>query len=599
MVKVVPKIILILLCWSSFSAHAFDVAQEASKREWLDRLFYLNGQGLVRSQDFYISPEGRENPVKELQATVDLLRHGNLNFACKFPGRFSYLAPKLGIDVKKIFCEDFESWRDSFEASGLSIMFASLYLENPASSFGHTYLKVNSQKKSLYLNKVISFAAAVPENVGAGEYIWKGLTGGFQGAFNESPFYILFQEYANMEKRDIWEYELNITEEETNNLLAILYEIVHKAKFDYKFISDNCSSLLLRLIDIQANKSLHQALPFYVIPIETVKVLEKKGMVKRAVLHPSITSRMALHAQSMSAPEVKDFVKYIDKNEKLSEASTATTLDLGLEYLNFIRQKNAGVLPPEKKKDFEHYLFLRSKHPEEYHPALVQAPDPIKASHPKRLSIGGQVINHDPVGITLAYRPVGKDFYDRPNGYAKESEINLLKTKLYLNTQNIDTSWINFDVIGIRKFADYNLITKNYSWGGNLALKNRVNEDCFDCYYTEIDSHLGFGKSFFKHSVLSYLVFHPTIRLGNISHHANLLPQLEGGLIKSTEDYVWKASAFHGFIYDGYDQRYFSNLKSSFSRILSNEFSLNLNHEYYHQGRAWNSLELGMSFYFQ
>lgn len=597
MAKVFLRFFLVLILCYSTLAQAFDIYTEARDQEWLGRLFYVNGKSLVRNKDFFISPEGRNDPVKELKATIELIEHGGSNFACLYPGRYSYLAPKL--NLKKISCPDFEAWRDSFETSGLSVMFASQYLENPASSFGHTYLKVNSKTKSLYLNKVISFAANVPENIGGGEYIWKGLTGGFQGIFDEHPFYILYQEYANMEKRDVWEYELNISEEATVNLLATLYEVIFQAKFDYLFLSDNCSSLLLRLLDIEFKKSLHKSLPFYVIPIETVKVLQSYGLVKKSIFHPSITSRMSVQIKTMKFSEIDKITKYIHKNEKLPDDSTAATLDLGLEYLNFRRQKSGGVLIQDMKDDFNRYILLRSRTPTEHQANFVETPNPLKASYPQRLSLGVQRIKGDPLSGTISYRPLGKDFNDRPNGYAKESEINLLKTKLLLNAQETKASWFNIDVIGIRKFADYNIITKNVSWGGNLSLKSFGDQKCSGCYFTEIDSHLGLGKDVFRNSMLVYLVFHPTIRVGNISHNVNLLPQLEGGIIKSTEDYVWKSSAFYGLAYDGYDKKYFRNIKNSFSWFVSDKFSLNLWHDYFYQNKkTLNSLESGGAFYF-
>lgn len=589
--------VLRFLILVSFQVHAFEVEKESREQEWLDRVFYVDGVSLVKNQSFFISPVGRINPLKELEATVELMQREE-NFACRFPGRYSYLAPKLGLPSRKVACADYEAWRDSFEASGISIMFASQYLENPASSFGHTYLKVNSNKKTLYLNKVISFAASVPKDVSAKEYVWKGLTGGFEGKFAESPFYILFQEYANMEKRDIWEYELDISEAQALRILDVLYEVIHHAQFDYMFLSDNCSALLLKLIDVELKRDLMEPLPYHVIPIETVKVLEEKGLVRKSSFYPSITSRMSLQAASMKSKDVKEVLSYIKDNEKLNEKSSAGSLDLGLEYLNFLRQKNGGVLAPERKEDFNSYLLLRSKYADDFVAPLIKSPDPLKASHPQRFSLGVHEVNQRPVGLNLAYRPVGKDFFDRPNGYAKESEINFLKTKLFLDPNDTDMSWFNFDVIGIRKYADFNRITESLSWGGNFSIKNSIQTGCTECYFAEVDSHLGLGTSFFKEALLSYLVFHPTIRVGNISHHTNLLPQLELGIIRSTELYSFKVSGLRGLIYDGYQKEYFSNVKSTASWIMSDDFSLNFNHELFDNGRIWNLWESSLSYYF-
>ena len=585
------KFLWITIFCMSCSALAFDVKTEAQEPEWLARLFFVNGKSLVKSRSFFLSSEGQTNPVKELEASLELIRKRDFDFACTFPGRYSYLAKRLGI-TETFFCDGFLSWRDSFEADSLSVMFASQYLENPASSFGHTYLKINSEKKSLYLNKVISFAATVPEKIGGWDYIWNGLTGGFDGVFNDAPFYILFQEYANMEKRDIWEYQLTTSKEKTLELLAILYEVIHLAKFEYKFLSENCSSLLLRLIDILESKSLNQNLPFYVIPIETVKVLEREEMIKKSIYHPSITSRMSLQAEDMKSLEIKEFNDYLHRNKSLLPSTTARTLDLSLEYLNFLRQKNAGVLDPSRKEDFNKFLLLRSQYPEKPSEPERKILNPMDASGPRRLSLGLQGDDKASKNLALTFRPVGKDFFDKPNGYAKESEINVLKTKVLFDDKIPNNSSVTVDILGLRKYSDFNQITKDFSWGTNLALKNKQKN-----YFTEVDSHLGLGKNVFK-SFLSYVVIHPTFRFGNLSHRLNFLPQIEAGIIKSSEKFVLKASGFSGLVYDGYRKRYFRELRSSASWILNKSTSLNLSHEFSYLGESQNSLEAGLSFYF-
>lgn len=582
------------------SAFAFDIKSESKKTEWYDQLFFSEGKSLVVVSNFFISPEGMNNPEKEMEAEVQLLQSGDeariAKFACRFPRRYSYLAPKIYPNPKNYYCDEHISWRDSFEASGISIMFASQYLENPASSFGHTYLKINSEKKALYLNKVISFFAEVPEKVGTPEYVWKGITGGFPGRFNSYPFYILYQEYANMEKRDIWEYELSLDQQATERILDSLYEIIHNAEFDYMFLTDNCSALLLRLLDQEIKKDLINEIPFYVIPIQTVKVLEKHNLIMKATYHPSITSRMDLLTQDMNQQELDEALSFIKKNKKLNPTSTQKTLDLGLEYLNFQRQKQGGEFNQEQKEDFSRYLILRAQKTSE--PVELKQPlDPVNTPKSQRVSIRGQAINHDPVGFNLMYRPVGKDFFDRPNGFVKESEINVFKTQLYF-AQKREESWGSIDVLGIKKYGDFNPITKSASWGVNLAYKSLVKEGDPSSYHAELDSYYGIGHSIFKDVALAYLVFHPTIRVGNVKHTTNFLPQAELGLIQSYEWFVWKISAFSGLNYDEYESRSFQNVKTSFSLILSKDYSLNLSQEYFLQGESWNTVELGASMYF-
>lgn len=531
----------------------------------------------------------------ELEETVNLLKISSnkkydktslppvevRRFACKYPARFKYLAPKLNIDESFFHCNEFEDWKDSFEANGLSIIFASQYLENPASSFGHTFFKINSNKKALYLNKVISFAANVPEKISAPSYVWKGLTGGFEGTFSIYPFYMTFQEYANMERRDLWEYELELTQEQVENILRHLYELINGAKLDYTFLAKNCSGFLLRVVDTELNENLLDELPYYVMPLESIKVLTRKKLVKKITFHPSITSRLRDQSKKLTLSESKEILSFIQQRGNLSKDNSKEVLDLGIEYLNFLRQKNAGVLSVDDQAKFNKLLSARaSKGQGEEKRQLIgeDVLEPTLSSGSQRLSVG--VFKKENVFTTVSYRPVGKDFLDRPNGYLRESEINVLKTDVSINLSKASDNFFNVDIIGLKKYVDYDVINKNASWGINLAFKSNYLSSCYSCYFVELDSYYGYGKNVLDNKILIYSVFHPLIQYGNIKENYSLIPELELGGIYSSFEYVFKVSAFYGKNFVKKNEDDFINISSSFTKIFKNNVALSFIYNY-------------------
>ena len=70
----------------------------------------------------------------------------------------------------------------------------------------------------------------------------KGLTGLYPGTLSSSPYYAKVREYSDMESRDVWEYRLNLTPDETRQLLRHAWEI-GATRFDYWFFDENCSTL--------------------------------------------------------------------------------------------------------------------------------------------------------------------------------------------------------------------------------------------------------------------------------------------------------------------------------------------------------------------
>ena len=141
--------------------------------------------------------------------------------------------------------------------------------------FGHTLLRVDQKgqtEQTRILAYTINYAAEVPPDVGI-SYAFKGLFGGYKGFFSTIPYYIKVQEYRDIENRDIWEYKLNLTDEQLHKLLMHAWELGN-AYFDYFFFKENCSYHLLSLLEA-ANPDWHLTDQFvlWTVPADTVRLM--------------------------------------------------------------------------------------------------------------------------------------------------------------------------------------------------------------------------------------------------------------------------------------------------------------------------------------
>lgn len=583
----------------------FDNAIAAREPKWLRTLFYEDGKSLINNRKFFISSNGQFSAEDELVATLKILEPAIgkvfgpdeqlpkdvLKFACEFPARFAYLSKKFNIEKSRFPCDDFETWRDSFEANGVSLIFASQYLENPASSFGHTFLKINSNKKALYLNKVVSFAAAVPDDVPAYSYIYKGLFGGFDSFFSVYPFYLTFNEYANLERRDLWEYRLKLNQDQSEELLSYIYELVNKGNIDYSFFSKNCAGMMLKLLETTLDNELFSDLPFYISPLESVKVLSKNNLIEEVIYHPSITSRLNNKSKELTLSDSKKIHFLINNGTPLTKEDSIKVLDMGIEYLNFKRQKNAGVFLKADEDIFKKAISARASKQDEIETSSKEKLlFPEKSSGIQRVSLGLRIQDHSEK-IAIAYRPAGKDFFDKPNGFLKESEINVLNTKFYFDINKPRDNIFSIDILGLKKYVDYDLINKNTSWGVNFAFKSDQHSRCKNCYFMEVDSFYGLGRSLFEKDLLFYLVAHPLIRYGNLTHHYTFIPQAELGAIYSKEEIVLKSSFIYGYQFSGKDNDQYKEVSSSVTKILKQDYAIALTHNYL-RGYSKNIFEL-------
>ena len=148
----------------------------------------------------FIDTEGYNSPEKELLATVvalfsestELTEKFKRHPQCQFLARRKWLIQKLNIQKEDVLpCAERELWKKQLGATSVNLIFASSDLGNPASSFGHTFLKLvnpaNAKNKDL-IDYGVNYAADGDENEGL-FYAVKGLFGVYSGRFTMLPYH--------------------------------------------------------------------------------------------------------------------------------------------------------------------------------------------------------------------------------------------------------------------------------------------------------------------------------------------------------------------------------------------------------------------------
>ena len=295
------------------------VAHLADEREWHVLLHYrrtLTG-GISSMQDdpgFFLAPEGKTDPQAELTATLtmffsnELVGRSKQSAQCAFVARYHWLNEKLQFDERRLPsqpCERFTRWFDEFNAAAITVIFPAGFMNNPASMFGHTFLRVDGKEQTpqtRILAYTINYAAQLPPDAGL-EYAIKGVFGAYPGYFSTIPYYLKVQEYRDIDNRDIWEYRLNLTELQVRRLLMHTWELGN-AYFDYFFFGENCAYHILSLIEAaEPSIQLLDRFQFYTIPVDTVRLLRESGLVGEVVSRPSRSTLVRRKRVSMSSEE--------------------------------------------------------------------------------------------------------------------------------------------------------------------------------------------------------------------------------------------------------------------------------------------------------
>jgi hypothetical protein len=176
----------------------------AQSREWQVLLHYRpTSFGGWKSQAdglgfFFAGKAGKTDPDAELAATIaallrpsvrDPTNPATMHPQCLFPARYAWIKQQLRsaafVDQP---CPLLDTWRTGISAEAVTLVYATAYLNSPASMYGHTFLRLSraTGEGNPLLDYAVNFAADADTTNGL-VYAIAGLTGGFQGHFYVVP----------------------------------------------------------------------------------------------------------------------------------------------------------------------------------------------------------------------------------------------------------------------------------------------------------------------------------------------------------------------------------------------------------------------------
>ncbi len=512
---------------SKDSPYAEQLIQQAlekqldQKRPWHLLLHYkgtwLGGyESEADGMAFFNAADGKNNPKTELVATLrsffkdpTSLKPKEEHPQCNFSARFKWLKQELSIDTNqlpKVDCTRMEDWMNQLEPQSITLIFASYYMNNPASMFGHTFLRIDSKGKSnrqALSNYGVNYAATV-DTGSMFLYAIKGLFGFFKGEFTVFPYYLKVQEYSNWESRDLWEYQLNFTPDQIDTLLRHLWEL-GGTHFDYYYFQENCSYHMLTVLEV-ANPDLQLSDDFFfsVQPVDTIKVLaEQKGLIFKVTYRPAILSRMKHKTSQMSGEEKEVLHRLIENTEAMKEDSyqqlktpqKALVLDAYLDYLEY---KGLGQedLDPKKPLMIPHSVLLersRLKYKRQAREVAEFSEPPEKGHGTDRARVGIGV-NDTELFQEFAYRPTLHDILARDIGYKEDSQFIFfdIAARYYYETKRFRLD--HFRLLDIASLTPFESIFKKPSWKLNLGFDTIRDFDCDYC--NSFKGNGGFGYSY-------------------------------------------------------------------------------------------------------
>lgn len=270
---------------------------ELSNHVLWQRLFLIKkGKSQISDPEFFLS---KERTLKsELLASLSALQNGKTSVLCRFPARMAFLSDELtkkGIKTgfNDGLCGEFRAWADNLDGQALSFIFAEEHPNSMGSSYGHAFLRLDTQK-SLTTGAdsdaiAINYSSIIPSDKKVNEAVRaiKSVVGAYDSGLEFFNYQDKKNDYTIKNERDIWQYEMDLSTSEVRQILRHLWE-TKDINRPYFFTHDNCATEIVRLIDVvKADKDIARNMGKIVIPAKVAQILQKHGMVKKTIFVPS------------------------------------------------------------------------------------------------------------------------------------------------------------------------------------------------------------------------------------------------------------------------------------------------------------------------
>ena len=516
----------------------------------------------VDDPNFFLAPDGKTNPKAELESTIESLfsetvRGKSQQFnQCAFIARFHWLKTELAIDTRQLpqlGCDKFETWLTELNPQGISLIFPSAYINNPASMFGHAFLRIDQKgqtEQTRILAYTINYAAEVPPDVGL-EFAYKGIFGGYKGYFMSPPYYLKVKEYRDIENRDIWEYRLNFSEKEIVQLLRHVWEL-GEVYFDYFFFKENCAYHILSLLEI-AQPDLHLTDQFFLwtVPADTIRLLSAQpALIDEVTYRPSHHTQIKRKREILPSSQLEILNNLavdsstVDQQtfQKLELAQKAYLLDLSLDYLQY---KMGGDKEAHKRLQTQNRNLLLSRSSLGIKSPVVPVPSftgpPENGHRTGRASMGGGW-RQDEYFEELSIRAGYHDWLDPDSGYTPDAQIKLLSTTVRHYEKRKQFRLEEFHLADIASLAPMDKLFRTPSWKFKLGMETIRFKNCKLCSNGNVNAGIGAAveSQLFKREVYFLFAEFDGNVSGAFDHHFRMGGGITGGVLMNFSD-KWKA----------------------------------------------------------
>lgn len=443
------------------------------------RTLWFRIESRIDDPRFFLAEDGKTNRRAELKATLRAFTRPDpavdtdeRTLACRFPARRRWLQETLQLSEEDFAfpdCETYARVLDQLQLTRATLAYPAAYMNSPASMFGHLLLVIDREDKSRLLSKAVNYAAVVEDTFGP-LFAFKGIFGLYDGVFAILPYYEKVEEYSAVNRRDIWEYPINLDGDGFDRMMRHVWEL-QDLRSRYFFFKENCAFNLLYAIEAgRPDLSFTRRFRMSAIPVNLLQELHGSGVLGPPIYRPSKTSQMA-HLVTFVSPEEQQRALELAQGQALASAQdSAETLSLAVEIAQH-HYTERRLTPEVYRERVLPLLRERSQRGKVEIPPVPTPPPPESAHAPRRAYVyAGTGQNQNQLaGIKL--RAAYHGWLDVPTGFTPGSTITFFETDLRLSDDLQRLSLHELNLVEIRSLTPHTLWAAPLSWSAAFRVE--------------------------------------------------------------------------------------------------------------------------------
>ena len=481
----------------------------------------------IHSPEFFLDPQGALDPVRELQATLKAFSAApsavpDQDPRCRFPARWLWLRSRLAdasgatlrdaaIRLVPIECPAYRQWTREHDVISVSVVFATGFLGNPASYYGHTLLKLNFRGdagRSGLLDQSVNYGAILTGHDDPVTYLAKSLAGGYDGGFSNVQFYYLDHNYGENELRDLWDYQLELPADAVELIVAHAWEVLGK-RFTYYFFRRNCAFHMAELIEVVEGLDITPAEWPWIVPQAMMEKLGRarfngKPLVRKITYLPSRQSRFYGKYLALTLSQQNAMEAIVAGGASLdapafagmSQQDQRAVIDALLDYYQFIAIPFDRAERPVRAA-YVSALAARFRLDPEAAAEPVEAPAPQSPDlgrPPAWFQVGGLHNSASGNFLAVRLRPAYYDALDAGPGAVRNAHLVMGDTQLSVRAGGISLN--RLDLIGVESV---NPGISGLPGDSTSAWKVHVGAEqrhlsCTNCVLARLQGDAGFGR---------------------------------------------------------------------------------------------------------